>query len=86
MPKKNSAMNWHFCALGVILCIAASPISAGPREWALRFDGIGPVRVGMNLSQMNAALKEHFAQDNEPCFYVDTKRHPGIGFMIQHGA
>jgi hypothetical protein len=85
MPRKKNTMSWHFCGLGFILCIAASSICAGPQEWALRFDGIGPVRVGMNLSQLNAALKEHFAQDNEPCFYVDTKRHPGIGFMIQHG-
>jgi hypothetical protein len=85
MSRKNSAMSQHICGLAFILCIAASPISAGPQEWALRFDGIGPVRVGMNLSQLNAALKEHFVQDKEPCFYVDTKRHPGIGFMIQHG-
>src|ERR1051325_6669167 len=85
MPEKNSAMSESFCGLVFILCIAASPISAGSQEWALRFDGIGPVRVGMDLPQLNAALKEHFAQVNEPCFYVDSKRHPGIGFMIQHG-
>src|ERR1051325_170095 len=86
MPKKNSATSGLFCGLAFILCIAASPIFASPQAWALRFDGIGPVRVGMNMAQLNAALKEHFAQDKEePCFYVDSKRHPGIGFMIQHG-
>jgi hypothetical protein len=29
--------------------------------WVLRFDGMGPVRVGMTVNQVNAALGESFS-------------------------
>lgn len=69
-----------FCAS--LCCIAAS------NTWTLRFDGIGPVKVGMNISQLNAALQEIVVspkdKDSQACFYVDSAKHPGIAFMLEN--
>ena len=58
-------------------------------SWVLRQDGIGPVKVGMNLAQLNAILHEKFAmpesKDEQACFDVDTAAHPHVSFMIVNG-
>jgi hypothetical protein len=59
-------------------------------EWVVRFDGIGPVKTGMSLSELNAVLHEKFVlpqddKDEAACFYVNSSKHPGIAFMIEEG-
>lgn len=48
--------------------------------WVVRFDGVGPVKVGMTLHQLNVVLHEKFSipadKEERSCFYVDTPRHP----------
>jgi len=55
----------------------------------MRFDGTGPVKFGMSLSELNAALHERFSmpqgKEEQGCFYVSPARHPGISFMIEDG-
>jgi hypothetical protein len=57
--------------------------------WVVREDGVGPVKIGMTLSQLNTALHEKFsmpaAQDDQGCFYVSPGKHPHIAFMIEEG-
>jgi urease beta subunit len=55
----------------------------------VRFDGTGPVKIGMSLSDLNAALHEKFSmpndKDEQACFYVEHSKYPGVAFMIQEG-
>jgi outer membrane protein assembly factor BamE (lipoprotein component of BamABCDE complex) len=57
--------------------------------WVLNFDGIGAVKVGMTLRQVNAVLGEHFStptgEDEKTCFYVQPKQHPDTGIMVLDG-
>jgi len=82
------------CLLFVVLCTSA--VAERPRQsdarlagWVLRFDGIGAVRVGMTLGQVNAALGEKFSvpteEDEKTCFYVEPQRHPDTGIMMLEG-
>ena len=64
-------------------------VCSATHEWVVRFDGTGPVKIGMNLSELNSALHEKFVmpQDKEEqeCFYVEQPKHPGVAFMIEEG-
>jgi hypothetical protein len=57
--------------------------------WIVRFDGVGPVKVGMTLSQVNSVLHESYKvpadKDEQGCFMVDSTKHPDTGFMIEDG-
>jgi hypothetical protein len=60
------------------------------QAWVVRFDGTGPVKIGMSLSELNTALHEKFLmpqddKDEAACFYLNSSKHPGIAFMIQEG-
>lgn len=71
-------------AMALVVATAASGNS-----WVLSDDGIGPVRIGMTLAELNSVLHEHFAMptagDDRPCFYVTPTSHPDVGFMIEDG-
>ena len=64
-------------------------VAAAHESWIVRMDGVGPVKVGMTLSQLNAALHEHFSYTEEEggpsCFYVRPKKHPQLAFMMEDG-
>lgn len=75
----------------VLFCISTG--AQGPQMphtkrtgWVLRFDGIGPVRVGMTVNQLNAVLDENFStptdKDEQTCFYVQPRQHRDTGIMI----
>jgi hypothetical protein len=68
------------------VCIITSDAST---VWILRDNGIGPVKIGMSLSQLNAVLHENFslpeAKDDQGCFYVDPSNHTQVLFMIEDG-
>lgn len=91
-----------YCAVSLRLVVAvvlALPVSAqepahDPREpskaeWVLRFDGIGPVRIGMSLSDLKRTLHNEATEETsggDACFYVTPTKHPQVGFMIiKHG-
>jgi hypothetical protein len=81
----------HFKAIVpflLCLCLVANSLAAD--TWVLREDGIGPVKIGMSLSQLNAVLQEKFSKpteewESQECFYVKPSRHPHITFMIEDG-
>jgi|SRR5579859_2678165 len=72
----------HILFATVAVCTTA-------HEWVVHFDGIGPVKIGMSLSELNAVLHENFSmpedKDEQTCFYVEHAKHPGVAFMIQEG-
>lgn len=58
---------------------AASP------DWVLRFDGIGPVKIGSPLSELKTILRNNVREEQsgtDVCFYVESPTHPQLGFMI----
>lgn len=80
------------CAIPQSNTIAAQstfPSGKLPGAWALNFDGIGPIKVGMSLSQLNSALQEKFRmpkeRDEQGCFTVASTHCPHISFMIEDG-
>jgi hypothetical protein len=79
-------VNWRF---PILLCFVAAVVGtslAASKEWVVRFDGAGPVKIGMSLSELNAALHESFSmpadKEEQACFYVEHAKYPGVAFMI----
>jgi hypothetical protein len=73
-----------------IACIfMAAQINAQSDFSIVRLDGIGPVRVGMNLSELNKALHTSFKKPSDPdeqaCTYVAVPHQSGIAVMILDG-
>ncbi|MGD1216193.1 MAG: hypothetical protein ABR861_14535 [Terriglobales bacterium] len=77
--------------LGVLAVIAIMSASTFPVNdvWVVREDGVGPVKIGMNLAQLNMVLHEKFSmpdsKDERGCFYVDPAKQAHIRFMIVRG-
>src|SRR5262245_33081757 len=82
----------------LVLCISLMtgamkiPISKTPAksdDWVVREDGFGPVKIGMNLTQLNTVLHEKFTaptdNDDQGCFYVKPEKFPHVSFMIEDG-
>jgi hypothetical protein len=64
----------------IVACYAAD-------TWVVSQDGVGPVKIGMTLPQLNGALHEKFAmpesKEDQGCFYVTATKHPQVSFMIE---
>jgi len=80
IPEK--AQNFFCVMILVGACLAAD-------AWVARQDGIGPVKIGMTIPQLNMALHEKFAmpeaKEDQGCFYVTASKHPQVSFMIENG-
>jgi hypothetical protein len=72
----------------LLLAFTLTILVDAQRRWLLRSDGIGTVKVGMTLAQLNSALHQHFSlpADDQACFYVKPKNHPQVRFMIEDGS
>jgi len=71
--------------LPVIVIVAASIASDA---WVIREDGVGPVKIGMTLAQLSAALHQELAadeRDEQGCFYINARGHDNVSFMIIDG-
>jgi len=56
--------------------------------WVIREDGVGPVKIGMSLAELSAALHQELAadeRDQEGCFYINARAHDNVSFMIIDG-
>jgi hypothetical protein len=77
-----------FGALAFLAILSMSSLLAD-EGWILREDGVGPVKIGMGLPELNAVLHERFQlpseKDDRACFYVKPKGHPHIAFMVLDG-
>jgi hypothetical protein len=73
-------------SLLVTLLLVATSFASD--EWVIREDGVGPVKVGMTLAQLSAALHQKLSEDesgSENCFYVHARGHAHVSFMIEEG-
>jgi len=81
-------MNRKRVAIRFLLCLCLIASSQASDTWIVREDGVGPVKVGMNLSQLNVALHERFLlpaeKEDQGCFYVNPTKHPQVSFMIEN--
>jgi hypothetical protein len=73
-----------------IACIFTAVEGTGQADFStVRLDGIGPVRVGMTLPELNKALHTSYSKPTDPdeqtCAYVELPHQPGIGLMILNG-
>ena len=82
-------MRPSIAAYSRLVCLVAVITAAAAKPWVIRLDGAGPVKIGMTLAQLSAALKEDFSmptdEDEKVCFYAETSKHPGIAFMVENG-
>jgi len=73
--------------LAVVFVLITASQALDP--WVVRPDGVGPAKVGMSLTELNAALHERFSmpenKEDRGCFYVKSKNPPQIAFMIEDG-
>lgn len=80
-------------AFVMILFLGCESAPAGPGEWLVRFDGYGPVRIGMTPAEASRALGMKFESEvdlNDPvlarsCFYVWSPSLKDVGFMVTEG-
>ena len=82
-------MNLRYVFVACLLCITSLGSGAASDTWVVHFNSTGPIKIGMSLSQLNAALHEEFSmpedEDGKACFYAEpTKRH-GIAIMVEEG-
>jgi hypothetical protein len=78
----------HTLAACVLAAAIAAPAADPKNTWTVRPDGIGPVHIGMSLSQLNSTLHTSFSKPSDPeqsCTYVKVPTHPGIRLMILQG-
>lgn len=72
-----------------LLCCCLVTGALASDTWVVREDGVGLVKIGMSLSQLNMVLSEKFSmpanKDDRECFYVNPKKHPHISLMIENG-
>lgn len=72
----------------ILLCACLASSSLASKPWVVRFDGVGPVRVGMTLAQLDAILRDQpsrSAEEMQGCFYVESEKHPHLKFMVIDG-
>jgi hypothetical protein len=74
-------------ALSILALTTGTSLSGD--GWVVRYNGVGPIKIGMSLAQLNTALDEKFtmpkSKDEQGCFYVDTAKHAHVAFMIVDG-
>jgi hypothetical protein len=74
----------------LLACFVAVPLNAVVAQSPIvRFDGIGAVRVGMSLRDLNGALHTSYSKPSDPeeqsCYYVDLPNQPKVGVMMLDG-
>ena len=73
--------------LSGLVAVLSMSSSYAREAWIVRQNGVGPVKVGMSLTKLNAVLHERFTmpknKGEQGCFYVKSKAHPHLLFMIE---
>ena len=90
MPVKRSSFSIPMFSrrltLLAALTILAAGISLADEDWIVRDDSVGPIKIGMTLSQLNTTLGETFAvppnREDQACFSVSPAKHPSVTFLI----
>lgn len=81
-------MNRKNLAFLLLLLGTLAARALGADSWVVRETGVGPVKIGMTLGQLKAALHEKLVEQDsgsEGCYYVTATGHDHISFMIEDG-
>lgn len=74
---------------GSVADSAPSAASPAPATWQVRYDGIGPIRIGASVAELEAALGIRFARWDSldaQCDYLRAPEViPGVWFMMIQG-
>lgn len=85
-PTAGSVVPRRIVQLLLGAAVVCAPAAAAQPRWALRPDGIGPVRAGMSLAAAGRALGESLAAryaDFERCDFVVPRTAPhGVSLMV----
>jgi len=85
-PELNRTCLFLLRSLVLPLFLVAASVASD--VWIIREDGVGPVKVGMTLAQLSAALHQELAadeRDEQSCFYINARGHDSVSFMIIDG-
>ena len=80
-------MGWRSVVLSATVAMALSP-AARAGDWTVRFDGAGPLKVGMRFDTVNKILGEKLARTPKElrsapnCFQLEPARQPGLLLMF----
>ena len=73
-------------------CVIATACACPAADnWEFLPDGVGPIKVGMKLSELKADLHLSYSiewaqdSDQKTCFYASLHSHSGISLMILNG-
>jgi hypothetical protein len=73
----------------VVIALFGMSMVQVDEDWVIREDGVGPVKIGMTVPELNTVLHQRFSmpkdKDEQACFYVKPTKHPHIAFMIEDG-
>lgn len=77
----------QIAAILILFSITSTTLAQSP---SIRFDGFGPVTVGMTKAEVDRALAQKLEQppethDNECEYFVPSKGLTGVLFMFSHG-
>jgi hypothetical protein len=81
-------LNWKIIVRLLLLSTCLVMFATASDTWVVRYDGVGPVKIGMSLAQLSAALHQELGpdeRDEHSCFYIDAHGHDHVGFMIIDG-
>jgi len=73
----------------MVLALSCVGACSSKKAWVVREDGVGPVKIGMSLPELNKVLHENFSvpddKEEQGCFYVNPGKHPEFALMILDG-
>jgi hypothetical protein len=81
-------MSYLRLATIAIVCVCLLSTSVATDAWVIREDGVGPVKIGMRLAQLQTVLHTKLVEQesgSDSCYYVEAPGHDHIGFMIIDG-
>jgi len=81
-------MNWKIIASVLLLSTCLVMLAAASDTWVVRYDGVGPVKIGMTQAQLSSTLHVKLSEQesgSDSCFYVSAPGHDQIGFMLIDG-
>ncbi len=84
-----SAMSLRKIVTSILFVALGAGSSVAEETWVVRMVGVGPVKIGMKLPEINSLLQETFAlpkdKDEQSCFYVTPEKHAHVAFMMVDG-
>ena len=72
----------------LLALLLALPCAAQTGAWTVRFDGVGPLKIGMRFDTVNRVLGEHMERTPKElrasanCFQLEPARQPGLLLMF----